>query len=131
MGLDNGICVRGKTRKELPKVIRYPFDKDYEAGVVDICYWRKCWDLRNAILDIIGKRFTSEEEWRFTLNCDDVLHIQRQIVYYLRHPNEWDNSIWTFKEIERVLRQDSWNLWWLWIWMKRHSDVEVYFYDSY
>ena len=55
MGLDNGIIVRSSkrpvTRDILPKGLVYPFEKEYIAGEVEIVYWRKNWNLRNAVLD--------------------------------------------------------------------------------
>ena len=59
MGLDNGFYVisdkRTIERKDLPKGIIFPFTSDFNT-VPEIVYWRKCWGLRNMILDIASPK---------------------------------------------------------------------------
>ena len=130
MGLDNGIVIRGVTRKQLPLLMRYHNDKDYIANEVEICYWRKCWGLRNAIIHTL---FITEdpEKYEYKLTIKDVDFIRALLVNYLKHPEDWDDSIWTFDEIKHSLYDYRWNLILLHFWMKRHPDKEVIFYDSY
>lgn len=130
MGLDNGIIIKGVTRKELPRFIHYPSDNDYIKNAVEICYWRKCWDLRNAIIHTL---FITEDpdKCEYKLTIKDVDFIRALLVNYLKRPNKWDNSIWSFDEIKHSLKDQRWNLILLHFWMKRHPDKEVYFYDSY
>ena len=130
MGLDNGVLVKNVTRKDLPKLMRFPSDCDYIKGEVEICYWRKCWGLRNAFLH---HRFLNSDpdQWQFKLSVDDVDYLRALIVTYLKHPKDWDDSIWEFSEIKHNLRAQRWNLLLLHFWMKKHQDKEVIFYDSY
>ena len=130
MGLDNGVVVRGVTREQLPLLMRFPFDKDYTNGEIEICYWRKCWGFRNEVIHTL---FIAEnpEKYEYKLTIKDVDYIRALIVTYLKHPEEWENSIWTFNEIKHSLRDQRWNLILLHFWMKVHPNAEVYFYDSY
>lgn len=131
MGLDNLVTIKNCTRNQLPKCMRYPFDEDYTQNEVDICYWRKCWGLRNEIMNHIGGREAPPEWYEFRLTRDDVLFIWRLIVHYLKEPAHWEDSIWSFDEIKHSLRDQRWNLMILYYWMKLHPDLEVYFIDSY
>ena len=52
MGLDNGIIVKNKYKELLEELgpdnwgkYKSKDDDDY-----DLCYWRKCWGIRNAII---------------------------------------------------------------------------------
>ena len=131
IGLDNGIVIRGVTREDLPKLVRYPNEKDYINGEVEVCYWRKCWGLRNEIMQHLCAYSSDPDQWEFKLSIDDVDFIRALIVTYLKHPEDWDNSIWDFHEIKHSLRNQRWNLILLRFWMKNHPDKDVIFYDSY
>lgn len=132
MGLDNGICVKNVLRKDLPIFIRYPFDTDYNKNSVEVCYWRKCWNIRNMFLN---QNFflRKSDECYFKLNIPNIRSMRDIIKYYLKHPNEWniDNGYWEFKDYKYILKTQYWNLFWLQIWMMFNMDKEVYFYDSY
>lgn len=130
MGLDNGVIIKGVTRNDLPRFMRYPDKKDYVKGEVEICYWRKCWGLRNTF---IHSKFLTEDpnKCEYKLSIKEVDYLRALIVSYLKHPEDWDNSIWSFNEIKKSLYDQRWNLILLHFWMKRHPNAEVYFYDSY
>lgn len=128
MGLDNGIIVRGVKRKDLPRFIRYPFEQDYNEEV-EVCYWRKHWGLRNWFL---REAFpNSSEEPYYKLDVEKVTILWRIVVHYLRHPEDWDNNYWEYNEVKHHLYNQRWNLCLLRVWMTRHPDAEVVFYDSY
>lgn len=129
MGLDNGVIVRGVNRKDLPRFMRYPFEKDYQSGV-EVCYWRKCWGLRNWFLREAYPNYTADD-YRFKMTTKEVSILRRIIDHYLKHPEDWDDSIWTFDEFKRSLHDQKWNLALLHVWMRKHPDAYVYFYDSY
>lgn len=129
MGLDNGVIVRGVKRNELSPFMRYPYDKDYYDGV-EVCYWRKCWGLRGWFLrEAYPNRECGQDYFQLTEREINIL--LKIIRNYLRHPEDWDQSIWEFDEIKPHLRKQQWNLVLLRTWMRKHPDAYVYFYDSY
>jgi hypothetical protein len=60
MGLDNGIVVKNLDRNNIPNFIKLPFGWDLEKDHIEIAYWRKCWGIRNDILDILHGSFKGE-----------------------------------------------------------------------
>lgn len=133
MGLDNGVVIHNYTRAQLPKSFRYPFEKDYVPNEVEICYWRKCWGIRNEFLNTCFSTRKNEEVY-FKLGVKEVEELRNIITYFLKHPKAWDkygNSIWTHEEIESQLKNQRYNLKILVRWMKKNPDTEVIFYDSY
>lgn len=133
MGLDNGIIIKNYTRAQLPKSFRYPFEKDYVLDEVEICYWRKCWGLRNEFLNTCFSR-RKDEEFYFKLGVKEVEELLNIITYFLKHPKAWDeygDSIWTYKNFKPQLKNQKHNLKVLARWMKKNPEAEVVFYDSY
>lgn len=128
MGLDNGIILRDVNSKEL--VVNKLINLDnLEDTSVKICYWRKCWGIRNAI---VGKlHFNDNEESK--LDVEDIPVIIK-ILFDFYGQTEWEedaDSIWEWDEFKDTLRQQIFNLMWLYDYMLEHSDAEVIFYDSY
>ena len=130
MGLDNGIIVRGVKRKDLPFLMRYPFEQDYHDGV-EVCYWRKHWGLRNWFLREAFPNSYNNESYEYKLDVEKVSILKRIIIYYLQHPEDWKDNYWEYKEIKHTLYNQRWNLFLLMLWMRKHPDAEVVFYDSY
>lgn len=50
MGLDNGIILRDVNPKDLTINKLINLDNLGDTSV-EICYWRKCWGIRNAIIE--------------------------------------------------------------------------------
>ena len=129
MGLDNGILIRNTNRKE----VCYPFKYssiEHDSGLT-ICYWRKCWNLRNAILYGINGNTKSNNEY-YNLDIHQVKVIRAIIKYYIFHPKAWEsNNFWEHKEILHILIRDMWNLSVLILYMGRNPNKIVTFYDSY
>ena len=116
MGLDNGIIIKNKndTKKE------------------EICYWRKCWNIRRLIFDCITP--DNKEEWcsEFRLSLNDLM----DIYYALKSLNKenWNDnggSIWEWEEIKKGLKNDIKEINKLIKRMKRQPNLEIIFYDSY
>lgn len=130
MGLDNGVCVRGVTRDELPKLIKYPFSDDY-GGDVEIAYWRKCWDLRDMFLQEAYPN-RDPQTYHFKMGLEEIKILIGVINYFFDNPKEWRRSIWEFNEYQPHLYRMRRNLIVLYYWVKwRRPDAEIYFYDSY
>lgn len=128
MGLDNGIIVASKTPLEPIKIPFYVKPDGIEApDHISLCYWRKCWGLRNKVLTILKEK---DDEYFYPLRAEDVRSIRKEIESFLFHPKTWDHSIWTWDEVKWRLLRDSMNLFWLESCLLEDR-VEAYFYDSY
>ena len=136
MGLDNGIVMK-KIKKE--NVLKFPAFVKYEmwdnmqhnAEFVDveIAYWRKCWGIRDVIMDILhgyNQDYTPIDQ-------EDIQPILRHL-YNFCSKEYWDenaDSIWEFEDMIPNLIQQLINLTWLKDYMKEHPEVTCHFYDSY
>ena len=137
IGLDNGIYVKSNkriiTREQLPNDIIYPFSEEYE-GSVEIVYWRKCWGLRNDIMNTFGWRTRPFDEWEFEISTPaQVIDLIALIAKWLdkeRWENEGD-SIWEYDEVREMLIQQIINLALIHGYMSSNPDVYLVFYDSY
>lgn len=132
MGLDNGIILKVKNKikeEDIPDYVKIEYDEINQS--YDICYWRKCWGLRNHIYDAIEGKDDVFDYELFSYNLDDIIDI---LVMYLQDGELWDEygeSIWTFKEIIPYLAQNIVNLSWLKKYIKTHVMDKIIFYDSY
>ena len=128
MGLDNGVVVKHIKREDLPIIIRSGVTE--YGDEVEVCYWRKCWGLRNAFIHTLFLA-SDPDEWEFKLSINDVDFLRDLIKGYILNPDSWNDSIWEFSEVKHSLKRQWWRLTVLRYWMKFHPDKEVYFYDSY
>lgn len=120
MGLDNGIAIKG--------VEKYPdFAPDGE-----IVYWRKCWNLRSAMLDVLDPE-RRKKDWDYEIEAEDVPAIIRAIIPFLSKDywKENNSSIWEHEDMLPTLLENIENLIRLKIWWEEHPNAKVYFYDSY
>ena len=136
MGLDNGFLVKSNrrklTREDLPKIIQYPFESDYGDGP-EIIYWRKCWGLRNMVLDLLGKRSEADNVCGVYIfeKADQVFEVIKALLPWFdeEHWEEDSDSIWTYREMEDTLKQNICNL--AAVYGFQNPDVYLEFYDSY
>ena len=139
MGLDNGVHLIVKEKLDLddwmifPEWAKIEFDEysteHYKDGYYyDICYWRKCWDLRERLMSAIDGKDQSKSPIDKPSQIDGMID---EIIYYLKNPEEWDRSIWELDEIVPILAQDIINLGWLKKYMEEHPKARAEFYDSY
>lgn len=136
MGLDNGIVLKTKnTIIEKPDWVKFIGDPaEHDDGFLeyDICYWRKCWNIREAIFNILEN--DDRREWEFELSLNQVVAIRDRLCRFLTEGEDWEelgDSIWSFEEMIPVLTEDILNLSWLIEYMKKDVHAIVYFYDSY
>lgn len=131
MGLDNGIMI---CRKDgLPNcVLRLDNDEWRKEHSLDIevAYWRKCLGIRAIILGILG--VSSEDDSMFEMNRREV----RAVIRALKTINKknWEEKVdtyWTWEEYKYNHYLNIRRLKQLARIMRRHPDLEVYFYDSY
>lgn len=133
MGLDNGFCINHIDRKEIPSFVKLPFENTVNHdGSIDICYYRKCWGIRNDILSIL--HVTENNDSHTNVDAEDIPAIIKALEKYCSK-EYWDanaDSIWEFEEVfEFTLIQQIINLKWLYSYMLEHSEVTCYFYDSW
>lgn len=131
MGLDNSIEIKRTPYTDSISELRQfnlDWDNKHECDF-SVCYWRKCWNIRNGILDILGDRFS--DQWRFHLNTENI----DKIIAFLKSLNKhnWNDdggSIWTWEEYKNHIKDDIKKLKMLRKLMKKY-DLKVVFIDSY
>lgn len=140
MGLDNGITIKKTNKTERIGLDRF-YNLEYDGSdSLEVCYWRKCWGLRNDIINYLSQVYgTSTEEYEWTLDRADIFNII-EIIKSWRNKKKWNaegESIWTYKEMKEHLIKDIENLTYLYAKMESHyhdfleDEIKVVFYDSY
>jgi len=151
MGLDNMISVYSRKKFKFPKEVHLGLDFDdtnepdfYKAGdteypydhfAYDFGYFRKYWDLRDQVCDILpqydgygGSVELSKEDLR---NIYSVIYKFSKKKYW----KEYGNCIWTFDEAIKNIDQVLLNIEWLIDFMDTPEytavDAKVYWIDSY
>lgn len=137
MGLDNGIVMKKVKREDVlkfPAFVKYEMwdNMQHNAEFVDveIAYWRKCWGIRQAVIDAFH---LDEDDADFDIEAEDIPALSRALYPFLSK-EYWDensDSIWTFDEQIDKMIQILINLKWLQTYLAKYPDTEVKFYDSY
>lgn len=146
MGLDNGLFITTKHPENftVPKEFVWR-DRDW-SGVKctngssmiysiysrEVCYWRKCWNIREEIIKALGDRWDGDI-YKFELTVEELKRIWKSI-NSLNKKKVWNNSesIWDYSDMRAVLDQDLINIEWVIEEKKKNPDeFRIYFYDSY
>ena len=132
MGLDNGILARSQTiipalRKYVDEV--YPLDEQGNI-VYELCYYRKCWNIRRLILSDVLK-WRGSYQYEIPLTADHI----KEIIKVLSGLNKknWNDagiSIWEFGEQRDHIKRHIKALRTL-LKVMRKYEIDVWFYDSY
>lgn len=145
MGLDNGILlvIHGKIDEDddllrVPGIERADWrkdDQDKNLNYYEICYWRKCWNIRDAILGVVDK---SDVPGEYTVSETALRNIRTILENFLHNgENGWSSdsfgSYWSF---ERMVPQLAWDIVRISALLKYIEDepnkyFEIVFYDSY
>lgn len=133
MGLDNGIVASKSNNEKINAKLLALNTYTYISGNHEIAYWRKCWNVRGAIADVIGG---IDDNGETPLAYEDVIAVIKRLKQFNRKNwlgDSWDGgSIWEWDEIKKNHRGCIKRLQHLARLMKRYPDeIEVYFYDSY
>ena len=142
MGLDNGIQLITKQKLDLddweiiPEYVHIEFDEfdtnKYKDGYYyNICYWRKCQCIRNAILNHVFNEKNSAGGIFVIDKVNQIEQIQDILIYHLLNPEQWRSAIWTLDEACHNIAQCIINLAWLKEFIQMHTFNKVIFYDSY
>ena len=132
MGLDNGIEI--KRRADLPAFAFAYFDKQYLVKYnydLEVAYWRKCWNVRNIIIDILKIRENNDSHTVMTIDDVDAV-ITALCKINKKNWLDHGDTIWDWKEFKCIQRRNIRNLRRLRHMMRKKPEVfEVYFYDSW
>lgn len=96
-----------------------------------VAYWRKCWNVRKIIIDVLDVR--EDNDSYTTMTIDDVDAVITALCK-INKKNWLDrgSTIWDWKEFKGIQRRNIRNLRRLRHMMRKNPDVfEVYFYDSW
>ena len=130
MGLDNGITICKENLNSSIILNESFIPLDYE-----VCYWRKCWGIRNDIIDYLHNTYEIQEElYEYELTLADLQAIYDILLswYNKKKWNESGRSIWDWKTMKEQLRYDCNRLAYLIAKKEVYGDdLPVYFYDSY
>lgn len=132
MGLDNGILVY--SNKVIPELSKYTDDfrifDDHGRIVYDLCYWRKCWNIRKLILSDVLK-WSGCDKFEFALTEEHIKEIIKVLSgLNKKNWNDAGGSIWEFGEQRGHIKRHIKALRTLLKVMRKH-EIEVWFYDSY
>ena len=100
MGLDNYLSLITKEELDLDKIPKYvKITKDdwstkqnNDGFYYDICYWRKCWNIRHIMLNILGVDINS---WSNTYEFDKVeriIELRDKLLVYICDPEIWEQD---------------------------------------
>ena len=81
MGLDNGICVKKNALTQLINLNNTFIDSNDNSNEIDITYWRKCWGLRNDIMEYLTTKYNvNDDYYSFNLEVEDIAKYDVKIV---------------------------------------------------
>ena len=133
MGLDNGIIARKSSNEKVNAKLLALNTYTYSEGDHEIAYWRKCWNVRGAIAEVIGGIYDNGET---PLMYEDIIAVIKRLKQFNKKNwsgSCWDEgSIWDWDEIKKSHRGCIKRLEKLACLIKKHpGEIDVYFYDSY
>lgn len=133
MGLDNAICIkRNKYSENITALKKYEesWDKEHKYDFT-VCYWRKCWNVRNDILSLLSDSYNGMGG-SIDITLEELKKIRCVLKSYNRHSwNYSSQSIWTWEEHKKINRRHIKNIKELIKLKKKYPNLEIYFVDSY
>ena len=100
------------------------------SNAYELCYWRKCWNVRGIIFDIVHPK--ADNDTTTMLTADQLLEIAAALKKL--NKNTWyegAGSIWSWEEARRGIKKDIKNLKRAAKIKKKYPHTEIYFYDSW
>ena len=135
MGLDNSIQIKRNTStNSIPELKQFELSYDNKHQFdFEICYWRKCYNIRNMVMDVVeGARDNDNSDILTTTDIEKIIHGLQS--FNSANWQENGGSIWDWDDEEypysEKIQRDIENLKKLQTLMEKY-DLEVYFYDSY
>lgn len=135
MGLDNGIQIKRNTStNSIPELKQFElaYDNKHQFDF-EVCYWRKCYNIRNMIMDVVESAYDNDNsDILTTTDIEKIIHGLQS--FNSANWQENGGSIWDWDDEEypysEKIQRDIENLKNLQMLMEKY-DLEVYFYDSY
>lgn len=135
MGLDNSIQIKRNTStNSIPELKQFElaYDNKHQFDF-EVCYWRKCYNIRNMIMDVVeSARDNDNSDILTTTDIEKIIHGLQS--FNSANWQENGGSIWDWDDEEypysEKIQRDIENLKNLQTLMEKY-DLEVYFYDSY
>ena len=112
MGLDNGIVIKKITKEQMeliPSYIETDITEYNDEIRIEIAYWRKCWGIRNEIINILHM---DSNQYKTKIDIEDIPAIIRMLYKFLSEEywSEYGDSIWEYEDIKEKLVQNIINL---------------------
>lgn len=131
MGLDNSIEVKrtvfSTNLKELqPYALSWDEKKEFDF---EFAYWRKCWNVRAAILNCLDKEVNNYSVPLSVAEIDRIIEALKG--FNKKNWEDMGSSIWTWQEQKPRLKEAIKNLEQLKKLMVKYPELEVEFVDSY
>lgn len=139
MGLDNGIYVKVPAGKKNYLAKHFTLSTSQDGfDYYEVIYYRKCWNIRMAIVSTLDKmpdgshKEMTRDCCDFPINKDEVKRVLN-VVKRFDDKKVWNSSmsIWTYKEIKSTLKEHKKNLKTLLKQLNKHPNLEVIWEDSY
>lgn len=130
MGLDNGVVIQRNTAPKCASKIFHEEEWKKVNSYIDVAYWRKCWNVRNIIFDLLHIEDFNDSQTNMTRN--DVKRVIAELKK-LNSKNFCDcgDCIWEWEDFKRINRRNIHRLRKLARLMRKYPGMEVYFYDSW
>lgn len=135
MGLDNGIVLKAKSSRGINYLVEnhsFYFYNDDNIG-----YWRKCWNIRRAVLNAFeDKDYDGDGGYIDLTSVEDLVNMAETLKYFLNEENwDRDDSIWDWYIILPSIAEAIKKLRYLIEDIENGDisidDLKIYFYDSY
>ena len=100
---------------------------------LEVAYWRKCWNVRYVIFDVLRRGDDNDSVIDITREelVEIINRLESDINYFDFLEGGSYSCIWDWNTLRRIQKRNIKNLKKLAKMMKRHPEIEVYFYDSY
>ena len=131
MSLDNSIKVRW--RPDLPDAMLRAFDVgEWRAKYnydLEVAYWRKCWNVRNAIFDVLDIKEPNNSVTPMT--SEDVEQVIVRLKQFTCNNYDYYGTIWGWIDFKKINKRNISRLKKLLRLMKKYDNIEVVFYDTW
>ena len=146
MGLDNGIMLKIKNKEKFGDTTKlYSMFGWTNEGEYELLYWRKCWNVRREISEVLADAYNNGNaehdkyfddginDYIFNLKAFKDILVRLRKIYKKSWWEENDDSIWEWSECG-----DNYKSWLIKAWKvfdvlkdKDADSYELSFYDSY
>lgn len=97
---------------------------------IEVAYWRKCWNVRDAIFDILDIKEPNDSVTPMT--AEDVEQVIARLKRFTRDNYDYyGGTIWDWIDFKKINKRNISRLKKLLRLMKKYDNIEVVFYDSW